>query len=235
MSHRSCLAILASLPFVGCAALLGGGATPEPPQERNYTVRYVLPKVNPVEGTTEVQDKNGVTIAVSTTPFAPLKTIRKDYRQLQTTFVMNEQYDYQVTSTPVYRVTPDNVRFKVKVVNNLNQVLRLAGTLVRFNVNGHEVSLDPKLAGFENLTSAMLTPREQKEFDIIGPTTEELPGEVTVGLMMYGVVTATDEAGNAAKRNNFEWFYKVAKENIVKNDRYEVETMKLRPSDVPRE
>lgn len=235
MSHRSCLAILASLPFVGCAALLGGGATPEPPQERNYTVRYVLPKVNPVEGTTEVQDKNGVTIAVSTTPFAPLKTIRKDYRQLQTTFVMNEQYDYQVTSTPVYRVTPDNVRFKVKVVNNLNQVLRLAGTLVRFNVNGHEVSLDPKLAGFENLTSAMLTPREQKEFDIIGPTTEELPGEATVGLMMYGVVTATDEAGNAAKRNNFEWFYKVAKENIVKNDRYEVETMKLRPSDVPRE
>lgn len=235
MSHRSCLAILASLPFVGCAALLGGGATPEPPQERNYTVRYVLPKVNPVEGTTEVQDKNGVTIAVSTTPFAPLKTIRKDYRQLPTTFVMNEQYDYQVTSTPVYRVTPDNVRFKVKVVNNLNQVLRLAGTLVRFNVNGHEVSLDPKLAGFENLTSTMLTPREQKEFDIIGPTTEELPGEATVGLMMYGVVTATDEAGNAAKRNNFEWFYKVAKENIVKNDRYEVETMKLRPSDVPRE
>ena len=35
-------------------------------------------------------------------------------------------------------------------------------------------------------------------------------------------------------RNQF-LHHKVAKENIVKNDRYEVETMKLRPSDVPRE
>ena len=44
-------------------------------------------QVNPVEGTDEVQDKNGVTIAVSSTPFAPLKTIRKDYKQLSTVFV----------------------------------------------------------------------------------------------------------------------------------------------------
>ena len=135
----------------------------------------------------------------------------------------------------MYRVTPTTCVSKSKWSTTLNHVLRLAGT---FGTVQHQRTRGvprPKTRGFESLSNAILTPREQKEFDIIGPKTEELPVEATIGLILYGVVTATDEAGNAAKRNNFEWFYKVAKENIVKNDLYEIETMKLRPSDVPRE
>lgn len=234
MSPKTALTLCLPCALVGCATLFGSG-TPKQPQEKSFTVRYTMPTVKPVEGTQEAQDKNGVTIAVSSTPFSPQKIIRKEYKQLPATFVMNGQYDYEVTSVPSYTVAPDSVHLKVKVVNNLNQVLRLAGTLVRFNVDGKEVSLDPKTAGFESLTNAILTPREQKEFDIVGPKTAELPSDATMALLLYGVVTSTDDAGNPTKRSNYEWYYKVGKQEVVKDDTYEVATVKMRPGDVPRE
>lgn len=223
---------LTYLLLSGCAWF---GSAAKPPQEKSFSVRYALPTVKPVEGTQEVQDKNGVTIAVSSTPFAPQKVIQKEYKQLPTTFVTNGQYDYEVMTVPHYTVSPENVHFKIKVVNNLNQVLRLAGALVRFNVDGKEVALDPKTAGFESLTNAVLTPREQKDFEIAGPKAAELGNDTTVSLLLYGVVTATDEAGNPTKRSNYEWFYKVGKSEVVRDESYAVETVKMRPSEVPRE
>lgn len=48
-------------------------------------------------------------------------------------------------------------------------------------------------------------------------------------------MTATDEAGNPTKRSSHEWVYKVGRENVVKNETYEVQTMKMRPVNVPKE
>jgi len=233
MSTKNFVAITLLPLLVGCAALFGN--TQKPPQEKNLSVRYTLPTIKTMEGTQEAQDKNGVIIAVSTTAFVPQKIYRKEYKQLPTVFVMNGQYDYEVTSIPAYTVAPDDLRFKVKVVNNMNQVLRLAGTLVRFNVDGRELTLDGNNASFKALSDTVLAPREQKEFDLTGPKAASIPKDATVSLQLYGVVTATDDAGNATKRSNFEWFYKVGKDDVTKDEVYTVENQKLRPDQVPRE
>jgi hypothetical protein len=232
MFPKSVLPLILTPCLLGCALF---GPSTKPPEQRELKVGYTLPVVKPVEGTQELQDRNGVMISVSSAPFVPRKTIGATYKQLPTSFVMNDQYNYEVISTPRYSVSPDNVRFKVKVVNNLNQVVRLAGTVVRFNVDGKEVTLDPKTSGSESFGNAILTPREQKEFDILGPRTLELPNDATLGLMLYGVVTQTDDAGNPTKRSNYEWFYKVGREDVVKSETYEIATVKMRPSDVPKE
>ena len=233
MSPKSICLLAPLLAFAGCAALFG--STQKTPQEKNLTVRYTVPSIKTMEGTQEAQEKNGVMIAVSTSPFTPQKVFRKEYKQLPTTFVMNGQYDYEVTSVPAYTVAPDDLRFKVKVVNNLSQVLRLAGTLVRFNVDGKELTLDTNNASMKALTDTVLAPREQKEFDLVGPKAATVPKDTTVSLQLYGVVTATDDAGNATKRSNFEWLYKVGKDDVVRDETYTVENQKLRPSEVPSE
>lgn len=226
---------LTVIAVLGLAAVLSGCVPPKPqapPAPQTATVSYRQPAVSPIEGTTEVQDKDGVSIAVSTVPFVASETVCKQYKQLPTMFVVNNQYNYQMVATPKYRVEPDALRFKIRVVNNLSQVLRLAGTLLRFQVNGQETSLSDN-SGAKALLDGVLAPREQRDYEITGPKTDKIPDSANVALMLYGIVTATDPAGNPSKRSNFEWFYKLKNEDVTKTATLTVETVQARPEDVP--
>jgi hypothetical protein len=112
----------------------------------------------------------------------------------------------EVTTTPRLKVAPDNLRFVVKINNQLPRVFRGAGTVVQFNVGGKLVAVDQ--TGYADLANIIVPPRTEQQVNIYGPPLSTLPDETTVGLFLYDVVTRTDAAGNITEKQNFEWYFK---------------------------
>jgi hypothetical protein len=108
-------------------------------------------------------------------------------------------------------VTPDMVGFKVKIYNRLERVLRLAGTVVSFQVAGKTADV-PK-ARYENFLNGIILPRQEAEYEVGGPNLAALPDNATLAFLLYDIVTATDAAGNPTKRSNFEFFYTLSRQD----------------------
>lgn len=99
----------------------------------------------------------------------------------------------------------------MKVYNRLERVLRLAGTVVSFQVAGKTKNVSK--ASYENFLSGTILPRQETEYEIDGPDLAELGDNETIAFLLYDIVTATDPAGNATKRNNFEFYYTLSRQD----------------------
>jgi hypothetical protein len=72
-----------------------------------------------------------------------------------------------------------------------------------------------KLIPFDNVDykeflNGIVPPRNETEFTIYGPTLDAVPDNSTIGIFLYDVVTATDAAGNATEKQNYEWYFSYA-------------------------
>ncbi|MEY4545865.1 MAG: hypothetical protein RL685_2060 [Pseudomonadota bacterium] len=59
--------------------------------------------------------------------------------------------------------------------------------------------------------NGVLRPNDTKDFSIQGPAWDSLPRKATIGLSMFDLPTAFDEAGNVTKKENFDWWKRPAR------------------------
>lgn len=126
---------------------------------------------------------------------------------------------------PFYNISPQNLRFKVRITNHLGRVLRLQGVALQFVKDGETLSIE----NVENdLNKVMILPENTWEGTLNGPTLDafglkvfdaraatagglleaaEVRSEGVLLMGLYDVVTAMDNASNATTRSNFEWIF----------------------------
>lgn len=209
----------------GCAAFF---AT-KPPEPVSVECRYTLPDVNPVEGYQELQEKSGVKISAAMVPFTPERNTKDEYRKKDVLFISNEQYPFEVKKVPYYTVSPGHVLFKLRVVNGLDRVLRMAGAVISFTVNGKAIALDR--TGYDDFLAGTILPRQEMEYEIKGPAVSTISDSSVVSLLIYDVVTKTDPAGNPTEKSNFEWYYVYNPKNVTQSEEVSVSEVYMTKSE----
>jgi hypothetical protein len=72
------------------------------------------------------------------------------------------------------------------VYNQLDHVLRLAGSVIQFQVAGKSIALNA--AGhYDDFLNGIILPRQQGDFDIHGPDLATAPVNTTIALFIYDV------------------------------------------------
>ena len=194
------------------ALALAGCETPTSQRSAETTpLEYTLPALTPVEPNKQDQEKDGIRISVAPYAYAPRQTVQREYRRVPTILIVNSQFPAEVRETPHVEVYPKDVRFKIKIYNQLERVLRLAGTVVSFQVAGKTVAVNK--ARYDDFLNGIILPRQEGEYEVAGPDLDALADNTTVALLLYDIVTATDQAGNPTKRSNFEFFYTLSRQS----------------------
>jgi hypothetical protein len=199
--------LLSALTFVGGCQLPTQQA--RTPQMRTLT--YQLPVITPVEPEKQDQEKDGIRISVAPYSYTTKQTIRREIQPIPTLIIVNNQQPAELREIPSIEIQPGEVRFKIKINNRHERVLRLAGTVVSFQVAGKTVAVSK--AKYDDFLSGIILPRQEGEYEIAGPDLAAVPENATIGLFLYDIVTATDQAGNPTQRSNFEFYYTLSRES----------------------
>lgn len=241
-SLLACLALLS-----GCAGLPNPFAKKAASEPIHQTV--AIPTVAPQGKTVEMLKRGKVTISVATTPFVAKQVDKKSYKSLPTLITTNGRDSYEVTTTPVWCPYPSRLRFKIRVVNSYDDVIRLSGAVVRINIDGKDYALDaeprpaqptlvlktllegkqllPPPSGVKNFTDAVLAPEEQREFDLYTTPAAQLRDGANISLRIYGVPT-----GSGKEKGNYEWNYKVSVRSEARDSQVHFDTVALTPQEV---
>lgn len=175
------------------------------------TVSYQMPVLASVDPAKQDQEKDGVRISVVPYSYATKQSIKREFQQLPTLLIVNKQYPAEMREIPSLHVEPSHLRFKVKINNRLERVLRLAGTVVSFQIAGKTIAVDR--ARYEEFLNGIILPRQEGEYEISGPDLEAVPNNSTIAVFLYDMTTATDQAGNPTQRSNFEFYYTLNRES----------------------
>jgi hypothetical protein len=201
-----------------CGCRIENGGPPATQPVNTTKVSCLMPTFSPLPETKESQDKGGITVSVAPVPYQQVsRAVTHDQEVdsgISRTYSGGAVYDTPMrtierTTTPVLSVSPERLAFVVTITNNLPRVFRGSGALVQFNVAGKLQGTDQ--TGYADLLNAMIPPRQQAQFTVLGPPLASLPqGSTTVGLSLYDIITAVDQAGNVTEKQNFDWFYTYA-------------------------
>lgn len=219
MKSRSLLNIAFSvfiLIFFSCCV----PSQPVDLEPSEITVTYEMPNIRVLEGYSELQEKEGISISVVPGNFSKMKKtrVRCDWvgTSLEKLLGLNEENIepdnetfYKVVRVPYYEIWPENLIFKIKIYNHLDRVLRLAGTIVAFQVDGKMMHVDR--ANYQEFIDGFIIPRQEAEYQIYGPPLNMISDPCNIALLLYDIVTQTDEAGNPTKKSNFEWYFSYKK------------------------
>ncbi len=198
-----------AITLVGCETM-----ETAPAPSAMTTLPYRLPILTPVEPDKQDQEKDGIRVTVAPYTYTADTVVRKEYRLIPSLIRMNNQQPAEVREIPSMAITPDTLRLKVKIYNRLERVLRLAGTVVSFQVAGKQTNV-PR-ARYEDFLNGIVLPRQEAEYEVAGPDLADLPDNATIAFLLYDIVTATDPAGNPTQRSNFEFFYTLSYQNKQK-------------------
>lgn len=94
--------------------------------------------------------------------------------------------------------------------------------MIQFNIGGKLVPFGD--TDYKEFINSIVPPRNEAEFKFYGPSLETLGEKGTIGIFLYDVVTATDAAGNATQKQNYEWYYSYSMQEandtgIIKKER----------------
>lgn len=200
---------IASVLVVGCTPVR---SVPTPTAQRYMIKVPELVQVNPAAHN---QERDGIRMVVTPEPFRLEREIQQGFRSVPVMLALGttRPVDRRIVSSP--SILPDQLRFNVRISNRLARVIRLSGTVLSFQVAGKSVNV-PQDRNTEFL-SGIILPQQEVELEVVGPELldivgeqmDRLPGDTaTVGLLMFDIVTATDQAGNPTRRSNFEFYYR---------------------------
>lgn len=209
---------LASCCLLGCIAVIGCQVPQKAPAlNATATLACKVPVLTPLPETRQSQEKGGIEISVAPASYkAALETIVKQRRvepnlaeSLQMLSIPEAQRaNYIVveeTRRSSLKPSPDRLAFLIKINNKLPRVFRGAGTVVQFNVSGKLLAVDQ--GGYAEMVQSIVPPRTEQQLIINGPALDLLGDSGTVGLFLYDVVTAIDNAGSVTEKQNYEWYF----------------------------
>ncbi len=199
-----------ALLVVPSLCLLLAGCQTAPPPPVADSLPYQLPVLAPVEPEKQDQAKDGLRVSVAGYSYQPKLVYQRQYRKVPQLLTVGGSYPVEVREMPSVEVTPKEVRFKVKIYNNLEHVLRLAGTVVSFQAGGKTLAV-PK-DRYDDFLNGIILPRQEGEYELSGPDISALPGNATIAFFLYDIITETDAAGNPTRRSNFEFYYALTHE-----------------------
>ncbi len=195
-----------AITLVGCETM-----ETSPAPSAMTTLPYRLPILTPVEPDKQDQEKDGIRVTVAPYTYTADTVVRKEYRLIPSLIRMNNEQPAEVREIPSIAITPDTLRLKVKIYNRLERVLRLADTVVSFQVAGKQTNV-PR-SRYEDFLNGIVLPRQEAEYEVAGPDLADLPDNATIAFLLYDIVTATDPAGNPTQRSNFEFFYTLSRQD----------------------
>lgn len=199
----------------------------KPKKVEPVNVSYKIPEILPVDSAQQMQERSGIKISIVPAAFSAERKSKTEYEMKPALIVINDQYNFDKREIPYYVVSPDILKFKLKLYNNLSHVFRPAGTIVSFLVDGKMVSLEK--AGYENFISAIILPRQEQEYEILGPPIATLPDSCTIAFLLFDMITKTDAAGNPTEKSNFEWYFTYRIKGVTVEDTVRVFGIKMTP------
>jgi hypothetical protein len=186
-----------------------------PPEPQSVTVSARFPTLTPIADTSASQVKGGVTIAVAPVEYKLTPVYASRVRQvspgMKEAFLMPHQQGavfVERTCVPELKIIPNRLRFQVTVSNQMSRVFHGAGLVAQFNVAGKLVASDEK--GYSELANAIIPPRSQQQFEILGPDLNTLPDQGSLVLFFYDVVTNVDAKGEVSEKQNFQLDFQFA-------------------------
>ncbi|MFX1514251.1 MAG: hypothetical protein ACFFCQ_16880 [Promethearchaeota archaeon] len=189
--------------------------TPAKVEPTQTTLSYVMPDVNILPGYSELQEKQELSISAIPITFKKIKKIKRKCEwdpgglaklmMNENELKPNDKTFYKVRETPYFEVEPSALAFNIRIYNHLDHVIRLEGAVVAFRIDGRMVNIDR--ANYQEFLAGIIIPRGEDEYPIYGPMIESLPSSCNIALLLYDVVTQTDDAGNPTKKSNFEWVF----------------------------
>ena len=215
VSLRSLWVATVAWVVAGCAT------TPAPPPE--HTIRLMVPEVSPLPETDELQRRGGVAVTVAPATVTVESAQRCEYSPTSGLLAFlnrpsgassDTHKPLEVRRFPTQRlVGGDELRFVVTITNHMERVFRGSGALVQFNVDGRVQGTEQEQ--YEDLLTALIPPGEERQYVIGGLPVDLLPGESTLALDLYDLITEIDAAGNVTRRDNFQWYFRVTMDRRV--------------------
>ena len=208
-----------ALPLLtGCATMLAGPAAPPPAVE----VSAIVARVVPSPQTTALLRHSGVAITLAPTRFDTVSTPGCTYQPAPQSLleIMPNGVSLQTHEKWVETrfndlvVAPDRLSFLLTIKNGMNRVFRGAGAIVQFNVDQQVQAVEQ--SNYLEFINALIPPGGESQVRIAGPPLTALRDSATLGVFLYDVVTEIDKAGNVTKRENFEWYFHVRRERIIR-------------------
>jgi len=226
MNRRLTNAVLAAAGVV----LVGCETTPTAPTPSvNSSVN--IPRLSYTEGAAALQTKSGVSVELIPVTYGLAKRVKTAEQDKSRPFLYIEPDANRETvrwfdkvETPYYVPDPPNLRFAVKIGNQMDGTLRLAGSIVTYQVDGKPLQVPA--ANYAEFVSSIIPRRQTVETFINGPPVNQLKetgGQVFVSI--DDIITERDAAGNPTKRSNFEWIFSYSMERVTKSDQITVTPM----------
>ncbi len=129
--------IVRCLPALLFGVLVAGPAFADAPMAR---LKYVVPKAELAEGSQATVEKDGVKIIVELDPFLEKVHHKVEVAEESSWFIVNDKHTYEIQRIPAsIDLAPRELRFKVRVINNLPNVLKMSGTVVSLTANGKQI------------------------------------------------------------------------------------------------
>ncbi len=196
-------------------------------KDENIKVSYILPSIKVTGKTTQAQTKGGVTISTEIIPFSANRLIKQEKNY---TYSDNKKpgYDIQeISNTPYYTVTPDDIQFKIRIRNNEQVPLRLSEVGFAIIIDGTQWSFP---SGYmDDWDKGLILSGFEKEYTIKGPQLEGLNNAQVVYLFINGVPTSYNEAGSITKKSNFEWYFECKAAETIQKDEQKTYTYEATP------
>ncbi|MBI4931413.1 MAG: hypothetical protein HY841_11660 [Bacteroidetes bacterium] len=185
-----------------------------------YEASYALPVFKLIGNTTQNQTIGGVTILCEVNSFQAVRKTTEE-KEITTADPNKPGYDiYKITTTPYYDISPEQVVFTIKVVNNMDFPIEFNNVPVIFKMDGIGISLSPEFN--TKWKSSIAAGGETTIFTIPGPTKGEIENAKTVILQIQNIPTTYDkENGKLKNFETFKWLFEIKKETITKQEQIE--------------
>ena len=194
-------------------------------ESKPVTVSYKLPIIKPTGKTTQEQIKGSTSIAISIIPFEASRNM-KSSKSIFSADPSKPGYDiFEVSNTPEYIVTPEVIRFKMKVSNSNEDVpLELSKITFALFIDGTVWDFPEKYE--KTWEKGLVSSVSPKEFIIDGPQLAGLYSAKDIMLNLSGVPTDYDKGGYVTKKEKFVWYFNSSIQEVSKEEKitYNYET-----------
>lgn len=208
----------------GCAvlaALAGCATNPPAPIVQTTPIRCLVPTITALPETKEAQSKGGLEIGVAPAIYKAVRADKVTLTQAQPppdwgSIIVGPGHQNQLyvreSTEPRLVTQPRRLEFSVRINNQLSRVFRGAGSVVQFNVDGKLIPFGE--TDYRDFIMGIVPPRNETQLKIYGPALDMLKDKGTIGIFLYDVVTATDEAGRTTEKQNFTWYFNYTTQTV---------------------